>query len=519
MLLAMACLLMCSLIACGTKDDDDEDDTPSIVKGSVEEMAEALQDVKAGKTTFDIKVSTRDEEGRTTSFKIGGNVAFDRSSNKCSVALSYDGGNVKIDETELVRVTGDVLYFNLDSVGGVLKQYVLRSADGEKSEIEDVINDLTGWFAFPLPSDINGKFNIFGDKNPILGLVSAVSKSATMEGEKGDYTITLKSADDYKNALGAIKDYSDKNLKDILKTMVASLDNVKKIDLNNYAKEIISTYKKDLQEYLREHGEEYGFTEDDLDKALKTVEDQDLNKLYEQYLEQNGGSQLKNIKDEDLNRIVVQVSEELSKAIGEVSGSSKLPETKVRFFADDDGYVLEVKAEDNSKDGAEKIEFTVRTDPGSASVKKPDNIAGIKFILDIIGPAYTRYVEKSRMSTDISSVSDIMAGAEKVAVDPQYDLSAGTLFTLNFNNGKVTLNVSGGSDQAAQALSEWQAISFWGDSRDSYKLKTTSYASAKGTITGVLQMNGSVMWEYSSGSKAFDSFMDYSADFRKKWFN
>ena len=51
-------------------------------------------------------------------------------------------------------------------------------------------------------------------------------------------------------------------------------------------------------------------------------------------------------------------------------------------------------------------------------------IAIMAVLVGVLAPAYLRYVEKSRKSTDVSSISDILAAAEKVAIDPQWDLEA-----------------------------------------------------------------------------------------------
>ena len=42
-------------------------------------------------------------------------------------------------------------------------------------------------------------------------------------------------------------------------------------------------------------------------------------------------------------------------------------------------------------------------------------IAIMAVLVGVLAPAYLRYVEKSRKSTDVSSISDILAAAEKVA--------------------------------------------------------------------------------------------------------
>lgn len=515
MLLVMACLMMFAFVACG--DHDDDDDTPSIVKGSIEEMAEALHEVKAGTSTFEITLAKKDEEGKLSNQKLAGKIVFDREANNYSLSLGFDGGSNSFvfNETELIRVVDNVLYFNLDAVGAVLKQFMLK-AEGN-AEAEKFVGDLTGWFAFPLPDEIEGKANAFGSKIPFIDLIEAVVEGVTPAGEKGDYTITLKTADDYGKVVSAVKKYSDANLKNVLKSMSASAGDVTKFDMNSYVKKIISTYNNDIREYLREHGEEYGITEKDYDNALKSVEGQDFNKLYEQYIAKSGGDQVSSLTDAQLDEVVGKVSKALDKAIGAMTGDAKVPDSTIRFFADDEGYVLDMKMIGDTRSGAGELGLVFRTNPSSASVKKPGNISGMKFILDILGPSYKRYIEKASMSKEIEAVSEIMMAAEKVACDPQYDLTDGTRFILSFGDGKVTMSIDGTTGKEADALRDWSAIALR-NNNNTLEFQSTSLGMAQGTITGEVEMSGMVKWSYSSGNSAFDTFMDFSASFRYKWF-
>ena len=139
-------------------------------------------------------------------------------------------------------------------------------------------------------------------------------------------------------------------------------------------------------------------------------------------------------------------------------------------------------------------------------------IAIMAVLVGVLAPAYLRYVEKSRKSTDVSSISDILAAAEKVAIDPEFDLAAGVQFSLSGSGTGLAMGVTGGGAAAttatgnAAALAEWKAIA-----GDGYVCKSKEFKAAEHTFTGTLQANGSVTWSITSPLTTF------SPEFASKW--
>ena len=135
-------------------------------------------------------------------------------------------------------------------------------------------------------------------------------------------------------------------------------------------------------------------------------------------------------------------------------------------------------------------------------------IAIMAVLVGVLAPAYLRYVEKSRKSTDVSSISDIMAAAEKVAIDPQFDLATGAKFTLT-GTGTLNMSVTNGTTDAAAdaALAEWKAIA-----GNSYTCKSKEFKAVEMTFTGTLQSAGNVTWSISAAQ-----LIAFSPDFQKKW--
>lgn len=140
-------------------------------------------------------------------------------------------------------------------------------------------------------------------------------------------------------------------------------------------------------------------------------------------------------------------------------------------------------------------------------------IAIMAVLVGVLAPAYLRYVEKSRKSTDVSSISDILAAAEKVAIDPQWDLATGTTFTLT-GTGTLIPSVAAGSGSAATsaanvpgAQQEWRDIA-----GASYQCKSKEFGAVEMTFTGTLQSTGAVSWNISAAK-----LVEFSPDFATKW--
>ena len=144
-------------------------------------------------------------------------------------------------------------------------------------------------------------------------------------------------------------------------------------------------------------------------------------------------------------------------------------------------------------------------------------IAIMAILVGVVAPAYLRYVEKSRKSTDVSAISDIMAAAEKVAIDPQFDLASGVSFVVTKTAGSATVSV-GISGQPA-ACQEWailcgNASATSAESSNVYTMKSKDFTNSLAiSYTGTIQPSGSVTW----GTNPADAMTTFSPDFQKKW--
>ena len=153
-------------------------------------------------------------------------------------------------------------------------------------------------------------------------------------------------------------------------------------------------------------------------------------------------------------------------------------------------------------------------------------IAIMAVLVGVLAPAYLRYVEKSRKSTDVSAISDIMAAAEKVAIDPQFNCPNGTTFEVKLDGSahvKVTVSTPAGAAAtiATNAGKEWAEMcgaSSGSNASNVYDIKSKEYSTSTITYTGTLQANGSVTWGQKATYQS-DAICTFSPDFLNKWFS
>lgn len=144
-------------------------------------------------------------------------------------------------------------------------------------------------------------------------------------------------------------------------------------------------------------------------------------------------------------------------------------------------------------------------------------IAIMAVLVGVLAPAYLKYVEKSRKSTDVDAISEIMNSAEKVSTDVEFEeiTNAGSTFTISHAASGTTVTLSA---NAADATTNSKLLSAWEDSANTknhaYTLKSKEFkADGVGTLTGTIQGNGSVTWAKSG----FQKMCDYSASFKSKF--
>jgi type IV pilus assembly protein PilA len=149
-------------------------------------------------------------------------------------------------------------------------------------------------------------------------------------------------------------------------------------------------------------------------------------------------------------------------------------------------------------------------------------IAIMAVLVGVLAPAYLKYVEKSRKSTDVSAISDIMGCVASVAADVQVDVPAASTFVLTStaNSADVTFSVT---VPTGSSTSDTDVLAAWKDAADcdKYTLKSKSFKSLAGVATGTIKTNNAVEWKVTSGDlfgKSHDDSMGkYSSSFAGKF--
>ena len=507
--LLVLCMAAGMLAGCGDKEEDKKkkNKAPEIVKGSMEDMLEAIGKVNAGTLRVEQKLSGT----------IGGtsvtDITFDREAGEYAAHVrtvtKVDGETKSEVEADYLVIKDNKLYFNLEAAGTAALTLTNTVFDGGES-LEDIYKfideKLKGWFVFPLPDGWEKAVDKFFDESLRVELIKAIVSSVAPQGEDGDYTVKFATKDDYKALLTKTKEFTDKNGKSLITGLQKNLETLGGIDINAYVSELADFYTGDLKEIAKEYGEEFGFTESQLMDIVKEVKQQDVAALWKQLLK-NAAADVDLTSDSAAEMIAGKIPELFAELLEKFEAAdAEMPNLTMRVAADDTAYTVTVKV-----DGAEDVnaDLTYRLIPGEAKVKAPTDTIGLKSIFELMVPSYLRYVNKSRAASDAMSLSDIMTCAVKVGVDPEYNIPAGSKFTIRLDRGQISLEITGKEGEGAdfgEATKEWAYMC----DVDYFKFRDNNLKVSEGSIVGTLQMNGGLTWELVDANGAMKNFFEDS---------
>lgn len=90
-------------------------------------------------------------------------------------------------------------------------------------------------------------------------------------------------------------------------------------------------------------------------------------------------------------------------------------------------------------------------------------VAILAILVGILAPQYTKYVEKSRKSADVSNLDNIVQGFKVAAADQDYNIGAGQ-YTIKISKDGTTILGSGGTSTVdtnlIKALTEYTGYDF-----------------------------------------------------------
>ena len=131
------------------------------------------------------------------------------------------------------------------------------------------------------------------------------------------------------------------------------------------------------------------------------------------------------------------------------------------------------------------------------------------FLLNSSGGSKSKKDETTAKKDDASFILDVIFKADVVAIDPYYSLEveSGTTFTISLNGGNVSL-----SSNSAKAAQYWEEEV--GKLSHELKLDSTDFSTINGSITGIVQDGGNLVWT-GTGVSALTNYSSTLAKYIK----
>ncbi|MCR5085860.1 MAG: hypothetical protein K6B39_00545 [Lachnospiraceae bacterium] len=373
-MILVLCMAAVLAAGCGKKDSDDEEKKPQIKKGDIYEMLEEMGNTKAGdvKLTFDIDIP-----GTKMSGEVDLSMDSEKGNSGFGLKLKSDLERAKFDISldDIMVVKDGNLYLNLAGIA--------KAAGSVAPQVKDMLDtSKLGWLSFPLPDDLPKADTKFQKQlvGTFVGLFQNATKGGSVEGEDGDYTVTISSKEDYARVVTAVRDFIKNDLKGLVNDMTTKGSSFTSIDVNKYVEKLINTYKKDVVEI----GKDYGLTEEQVDQYIEMIKGQDLNEQLKKVAEQGQNEASNVLTDEQIDEMVKKVDG----LIDQLNASEKEPNAdgKVRVFTSDDAYNAEVTFTPKEGAGEGKIIFKLEVAPGTPKLDTPSETMSLKEIADIAAP-------------------------------------------------------------------------------------------------------------------------------------
>ena len=461
-------------------------------------------------------------------------------------SLDVDKISLKSSLSDILTISDKKAYINLDSlIGDTLK-----------------MKTGFGYYSLPLPLPDDDDFTSYSEKcfKLLSKAVAALTKDSAAEAKDGSFTVNFESMDELKSGVKALLTFVKDNSEDIADLAVSGKNLT---NFSEYPKTLRNALIKDLEElgdYLKENynidtekavgrlkfldsdnvteiiedTDAAGFAEiikngvtDILDK-FDSIQDNYWDMIYEKYKQINPEITVKAASDE--YKVGVKINTVYEKFdIGFDFEYSFTPEEveisapkKVSTMTD-----IAKEAESHKDDLMDKYKKLLPLLSGSGDglslsklidfCEEELNVGAIPVIaVGIIGPAYLRYVEKSRVSADLSDIDYILRSAETLVTDVEYEdyfNYSGDTFTIENNNGTLTFTVSSSlNDQAAQ--SDWEELLNAGQG---IRLKSSTGKNSSDKIVGKLQQNGAISWSIEQKGSFLSNSM--ATSFLHKYFD
>lgn len=138
-------------------------------------------------------------------------------------------------------------------------------------------------------------------------------------------------------------------------------------------------------------------------------------------------------------------------------------------------------------------------------------IAIMAILVGVLAPAYLRYVEKSRKSSDIQAFATAMSAMKTAAADPALGLKATNTMSITFSSGTVTFDSNMTPDEAKKKITDELKATV----SESYKMKSSTWSEGNGTvaIVGTIGNEGNITFKVTGKTEAISKEIVGSAEF------
>lgn len=147
-------------------------------------------------------------------------------------------------------------------------------------------------------------------------------------------------------------------------------------------------------------------------------------------------------------------------------------------------------------------------------------IAIMAVMVGVLAPAYLKYVEKSRKSSDVAAMDQVISAAVAVATDEELHVPLGAEFHADAAGGVIYFSIPVWTASAAGVVrddeywerteNEWLETSNKGDP---YTMRSKEWSKMEGQMKGVIDSSNMLVWTVTDSEGVFQEMIEYSSDF------